>query len=151
VGSWIILSYFLGAGFFLGMYSAVLALSAAIFISIFFVQHIFEGVYAHKTEGWDYIRGAVEGSSMLKLPALFNWFTADIGYHNIHHLSERIPNYNLKACHRENAHLLSAVKTLRMTDMLDCANYILWDPDVSSLVSVKSFRQAARPRVYQTV
>ncbi len=151
IGSCFLLGHWLGFGFFLSVYSIVLTLSATIFIWVFFVQHIFEGVYAHKTEGWDYIRGAVEGSSMLKLPALFNWFTADIGYHNIHHLSERIPNYNLKACHRENAHLLSAVKTLRMTDMLDCANYILWDPEVSSLVSVKAFRQAARPRVYQTV
>jgi omega-6 fatty acid desaturase (delta-12 desaturase) len=140
VGSWIILSYFLGAGFFLGMYSAVLALSAAIFISIFFVQHIFDDSYAHKTEGWDYLLGAIEGSSYLKLPTILNWFTADIGYHNIHHLSERIPNYHLKACHHANIHLLSQVKTLRLGDLLNCSKFILWDSDSSRLVSLATFR-----------
>ena len=30
------------------------------------------------------------------------WFTGNIGFHHIHHLSPRIPNYNLEACHNEN-------------------------------------------------
>ncbi len=143
IGGCFLLGHWLGFKLFFSLYSIVLTLSATIFIWIFFVQHIFEGVYAHKTEGWDYLLGAVEGSSLLELPAVLNWFTADIGYHNIHHLSERIPNYRLKTCHRENAHLLSTVKTLRMGDMVDCARYILWDPEASSLVTVKSFRQRA--------
>lgn len=140
IGSCFILGHIIGFPLFLSVYSIVLALSATIFIWVFYVQHIFEGVYAHKTQGWDYLRGAVEGSSLLELPAILNWFTADIGYHNIHHLSERIPNYHLKACQRENAHLLSGVKTLRMADMPGCAKYILWDPMAGSLVSVQSFR-----------
>jgi omega-6 fatty acid desaturase (delta-12 desaturase) len=120
-----------------------LTFSAAIFINIFFVQHIFEDSYAHKTEGWNYITGAIQGSSYLKLPTILNWFTADIGYHNIHHLSEKIPNYNLEACHHKNIHLLSNVKTVRMKDMLECSKFILWDSALSKLVSVESFRQSA--------
>jgi omega-6 fatty acid desaturase (delta-12 desaturase) len=144
VSSWILLSYLLGVGFFWSVYSSVLTLSAAVFICVFFVQHNFPGSYAHKTEGWDYVTGAIEGSSYLELPAILNWFTADIGYHNIHHLSERIPNYNLKACHNKNRHLLSKVTTLRIGDMPACSKLILWDSDSNSLVSIASFRQAAQ-------
>lgn len=134
VGGWIFLSYWLGVGFFVSIYSITLTFSAAIFIWVFFVQHIFDGTYAHKTEGWNYLMGAIEGSSYLELPTILKWFTADIGYHNIHHLSERIPNYHLEACHRENIHLLSNTKTLRIGDMLDCAKFILWDSTANRLV-----------------
>ncbi|WP_310484145.1 fatty acid desaturase [Chamaesiphon sp. VAR_48_metabat_403] len=142
ISSWILLSNWLGAGFFLSVYSLVVTLSAVVFIWVFFVQHIFEGSYAHQTAEWDYLTGAIEGSSYLELPPILKWFTADIGYHNIHHLSERIPNYHLEACHRENLHLLANVKTLRMGDMLDCAKFILWDADSNSLVSIESFLQS---------
>ncbi|MGB2923942.1 MAG: fatty acid desaturase [Limnothrix sp.] len=136
------LGYQIGFGLFFSIYSITLMFSAAIFISIFFVQHIFEGTYAHKTEEWDYLQGAIEGSSYLKLPAILNWFTADIGYHNIHHLSERIPNYNLRACHHENSELLSNVKTLYMRDMLACSKFILWDSETNHLIPVSAFGQA---------
>ena len=141
IGAWVTLSNWLGAKFFLGVYSITLTLSAAIFICVFFVQHNFEGSYAHKTEGWDYLLGAIEGSSYLKLPAILNWFSADIGYHNIHHLSERIPNYNLEACHKENAHLLAKSKVLQLKDLPDCFGFLLWDAASDSLVSIESYRQ----------
>ncbi|WP_449419119.1 fatty acid desaturase [Phormidium nigroviride] len=144
IGGLIIFSYLLGPGFFLTMYSIILTFSAAIFIWVFFVQHNFDGCYAHKTADWSYIRGAIEGSTYLELPTILKWFTADIGYHNIHHLSERIPNYNLEACHNENIHLLSKVKKLRIGDMLECSKFILWDADSNRLVSIASFRQAAQ-------
>ncbi len=140
VGGWIAGSYFLGAGFFLSIYSITLTFSAAIFILVFFVQHNFEGSYAHKTEGWDYLLGALEGSSYLKMPTIWGWFAADIGYHNIHHLSERIPNYHLAACHQQNIHLLTNIKTLYISDILSCSKFILWDAASDSLMSIESFR-----------
>jgi omega-6 fatty acid desaturase (delta-12 desaturase) len=143
VGGWIILSNYLGWGFFWTVYSITLTCSAALFICVFFVQHNFEGSYAHKTEGWDYLRGAIEGSSYLELPPILKWFSADIGYHNIHHLCERIPNYNLEVCHNQNIHLLAGVKTLRISDIPDCFKFILWDSDANRPISVRSFRQAA--------
>jgi acyl-lipid omega-6 desaturase (Delta-12 desaturase) len=141
VGGWIALSNLLGAGFFLSVYSVTLTFSAAIFIYVFFVQHNFENSYAHKTEGWDYLLGAIAGSSYLKLPAILNWFSADIGYHNIHHLSERIPNYHLQACHQANSHLLTSSKVLTIRDIPQCFKFILWDAATDSLVSIESFRQ----------
>lgn len=142
VSSWIYLGYLLGFGFFFGVYSITLTFSAAIFICIFFVQHNFDGSYAHKTEGWDYTLGALEGSSYLELPTVLKWFGADIGYHNIHHLSERIPNYNLEACHNQNIHLLTHVKKLKIADIPDCFQFILWDASEDRLVSIASFHQS---------
>ncbi len=143
VGGWILLGYLFGFGFFLSVYSITLTCSAAIFICVFFVQHNFDGSYAHKTAGWDYLRGAIEGSSYLALPTVLRWFSANIGYHNIHHLSERIPNYHLEACHNQNYHLLAKAKILRMSDMADCFKFILWDASSNRLVSIASFRQSA--------
>jgi omega-6 fatty acid desaturase (delta-12 desaturase) len=107
------------------------------------VQHNFEGSYAHKTEGWDYLLGAVEGSSYLKLPTILNWFSADICCHNIHHLSERIPNYNLQACHQANIHLLANSKILTISDIPDCFKFILWDAASDSLQSIALFQEQA--------
>jgi acyl-lipid omega-6 desaturase (Delta-12 desaturase) len=140
ISGWILMSNLLGASFFWGVYSITLTCSAAVFMLVFFVQHNFEGSYAHKTADWDYLTAAIKGSSYLQLPTIFKWFSADIGYHNIHHLSERIPNYHLEACHRQNSHLLTGSTTLRLGDMVDCFKFVLWDADADSLVSIESFR-----------
>lgn len=141
ISSWILLSNLLGAGFFLSVYGITLTCSAAVFMYVFFVQHNYEDSYAHQTAGWDYLTAAIEGSSYLELPTVLKWFSADIGYHNIHHLSERIPNYHLEACHRVNSHLLVKSKKLRISDMVGCFKFILWDAPSSTLVSVDSFRK----------
>ncbi len=141
ISSWFLMSNLLGASFFWGVYSITLTCSAAVFMLVFFVQHNFEGSYARKTADWDYLTAAIKGSSYLELPTIFKWFSADIGYHNIHHLSERIPNYHLEACHRQNSHLLTGSTTLRLGDMVDCFKFVLWDAEADSLVSIESFRQ----------
>jgi omega-6 fatty acid desaturase (delta-12 desaturase) len=146
IGSWIVLGYFLGFGFFFSIYFITLTCSAAICICVFFVQHNFDVSYAHKTAGWDYLKGAIQGSSYLELPTVFKWFSADIGYHHIHHLSERIPNYHLEACYQQNKHLLTDSKTLRMVNIPDCFKFILWDSDSNRLVSISSFRCQMPPR-----
>ncbi len=127
IASWLAMAHWLGAGLFWSAYALVMACSAAIFICIFFVQHNFADSYAHGSADWNPLRGAVEGSSNLELPALLHWFSADIGFHSIHHLCERIPNYRLRACHERNAHLLSGARRLRLADIPGCFAYILWD------------------------
>ena len=84
------------------------------------------------------MRGALEGSSLLVLPPLLQWFTANIGFHNIHHLCERIPNYNLEACHQRNQHLLQNVPILTLETMLQCSKFLLWDPDQATLTEIPS-------------
>jgi omega-6 fatty acid desaturase (delta-12 desaturase) len=142
---WFGMGTWLGWGTFAAIYALVLTFASASFISIFFVQHNFEGTYAHKTEGWSYLKGAVEGSSYLEMPEILKWFTADISYHSIHHLSERIPNYHVRACHHYNQHLLSDVKTVRISDMLSCSKFILWDAHRDRLVSIKEFYGQQQP------
>ena len=132
------LGWWIGFGLFLSLYSVVLCLTASSLIYVFYVQHIFENSYANPSQGWSPMRGALEGSSLLVLPPLLQWFTANIGFHNIHHLCERIPNYNLEACHQKNQHLLQNVPVLTLGTMLQCSKFLLWDPDQATLAEIPS-------------
>ncbi|MCP9819212.1 fatty acid desaturase [Synechococcus sp. Cruz-9H2] len=139
VASWVLLCHWIGAGLFWSLYAVVMAASAALFICIFFVQHNFEGSYAHRSDGWDPIEGAIAGTSLLVLPGILNWFTADIGCHNIHHLCERIPNYHLRACQERNAALLTGATRLTIADIRRCFKYVLWDREGEMLQPIPSF------------
>lgn len=145
VASWIALAGWIGAGTFWQIYSPVMACGAAVFICIFFVQHNFPGSYAHSTANWNAMQGAMQGTSDLQLPALLNWFSADIGCHSIHHLCESIPNYRLQAAQLRNAHLLTNVTRLRLQDIPSCFPYILWDQRGGKLTTVTA--QATAPLV----
>ena len=93
----------IGPLLFFGFYLVSVSLAGGAGLLLFAVQHNFEQSYASGDEGWDYTRGAIEGTSFLQLPGWLNWFTANIAYHHIHHLSARIPSYCLAACHDEYA------------------------------------------------
>jgi len=133
---WIFMSNWLGTAFFLTFYSIISTLSAAILICVFFVQHNYENAYANKTDNWDIVDGAIYGSSNLNIPNWLNWFLADISFHSIHHLSERIPNYNLRACHEANIHLLNESTFLTLRDFRNCFKYIIWDSKNEKLIPI---------------
>jgi len=71
-------------------------------IWLFYVQHQFENAYWERNEDWEYTAAALKGSSFYKLPKVLQWFSGNIGFHHIHHLSPRIPNYNLERCHKSD-------------------------------------------------
>ena len=127
LGCWGFLGSAIGHFYFWILYFLVMSTSAAIMIAVFFVQHNFPGSYASDESNWSYFKGAIEGSSFLQMPPILNWFTADIAYHHIHHLSERIPNYRLRDCHRANLHLLDDVQPLYLHEIPSCFKLILWD------------------------
>jgi omega-6 fatty acid desaturase (delta-12 desaturase) len=135
IALWVVMVIQLGAAPFWLIYGPVMSGAAAIFICIFFVQHNFPGSYAHPTEGWSEMAGALEGTSDLDLPTVLNWFSADIGCHSIHHLCAAIPNYRLRACHNRNEPLLSRVTRLSLADIPSCFGYILWDPSTCLLTT----------------
>ena len=141
LGSWYLCGALMGHAFFWALYAPMVMLTAATFICIFYIQHNFEDSYAHRDEDWSYLKGALEGSSYLKMPAIFNFFTADIGYHNVHHISALIPNYRLAACHRAHAHLLTDVTVIRISDIPRCCGYILWDAARDRLITIAEFKQ----------
>jgi len=100
---------------------------------LFYVQHQFRHVKWVTTDNWDYKTIALEGSSLFKLPALLNWFTGNIGYHHIHHLSPLIPNYNLKKCHDENP-LFQDIKPITFFTAFESLLLRLWDEKRQMLV-----------------
>ena len=112
---------------------------------LFYVQHQFEGVYWERGDEWDYTAAALKGSSFYKLPRILQWFSGNIGYHHIHHLSSRIPNYNLERCHK--AHLIfQNVKPLTLFSSLKSFTYRLWDEQRKKLVGFGHVRELRRPR-----
>ena len=117
-------------------------LAGSVGIWLFYVQHQFEGAYWQSAADWDYTEAALLGSSYLKLPRLLEFFTGHIGFHHVHHLNARIPNYNLRRAHRENL-IFHQVPTLSLLDGLRAVHLKLWDEDRARLVS---FAQARQPK-----
>jgi omega-6 fatty acid desaturase (delta-12 desaturase) len=103
------------------------------------VQHQFEDVIWTRQQEWDYEKMALEGSSYLKFPKLLQWFSGNIGFHHIHHLSPKIPNYKLEQCHRENE-LLQQVRPVTFWPSLHAHRFRLWNEETEKLISFKQFR-----------
>jgi omega-6 fatty acid desaturase (delta-12 desaturase) len=112
--------------------------AGAIGIWLFYVQHQFENTYWRGHEDWRYEQAALEGSSYLKLPRVLQFFTGNIGFHHVHHLSVGIPNYNLQDAHESTERLL-AVPELTLRDALRATRLKLWDEERHKLVT---FREA---------
>jgi omega-6 fatty acid desaturase (delta-12 desaturase) len=112
----------------------ILAVAGAAGVWLFYVQHQFEGVYWERGEQWNYTAAALQGSSFYKLPKILQWFSGNIGFHHIHHLSARIPNYNLERCHRANP-LFQQVKAVTLWGSFKCLTFRLWDERRRQLVS----------------
>jgi acyl-lipid omega-6 desaturase (Delta-12 desaturase) len=114
----------------------VLAVAGGAGVWLFYVQHQFDGVYWERGEEWDYTAAALEGSSFYKLPKILQWFSGNIGFHHIHHLSARIPNYNLERCHHANP-LFQQVKAVTFWGSLRCLTFRLWDERRRRLVGFR--------------
>ena len=108
-------------------------------IWLFYVQHQFEGVYWERNANWDYSTAALKGSSFYKLPKVLQWFSGNIGFHHIHHLSPRIPNYNLEKCHRAEP-LFQTVRPLTLLSSFKSFTFRLWDEQRRSLVGYRALR-----------
>jgi acyl-lipid omega-6 desaturase (Delta-12 desaturase) len=112
---------------------AIMAIAGSAGIWLFYVQHQFDGVYWERGNEWDYTLAALRGSSFYKLPRILQWFTGNIGFHHIHHLSPRIPNYNLERCHQAHP-LFQSVKPVTLFGSLKSFTYRLWDEQCGRLV-----------------
>jgi acyl-lipid omega-6 desaturase (Delta-12 desaturase) len=110
---------------------------------LFYVQHQFEGVYWERGEDWDYTKAALEGSSFYKLPKILQWFSGNIGFHHIHHLSARIPNYNLERCHKADP-LFQRVKPVTLFGSFRSFTFRLWDEQRRRLVGYGHLRKLRR-------
>lgn len=115
----------------------VFAVAGSAGVWLFYVQHQFEGAYWERGGEWDYEKAALQGSSYYKLPRLLQWFSGNIGFHHVHHLSPRIPNYRLEECHRSEP-FFQTVKPVTLISSFKCINLRLWDERTQRLVGYPS-------------
>jgi len=119
--------------FLVGFWHVAIVLSAVMIptsiagVWLFSIQHRFEGVHWMRSAEWDALTASIEGSSFLALPRLLQWFTGSIGFHHIHHLAPRVPNYSLEACHFSNPGFAARVRTLTLRECLFARPLPLWD------------------------
>ncbi len=121
----------------------VMGIGGTIGVWLFYLQHQFEDTYWERTEKWDYVTAALQGSSFYKLPKVLQWVTGNIGFHHIHHLNARIPNYNLERCHKAEP-LFQTVRPITLFASLKAASLRLWDESSQKLVGWRHVRQLRR-------
>ncbi len=111
----------------------IMVVASVIGVWLFSVQHRFEAAQWARQEQWNPVQASLEGSSYLKLPRSLQWFTGNIGFHHVHHLSARVPNYRLEECHQARPEL-GAATTLTLWDALFAPCYALWDEEQGRMV-----------------
>lgn len=121
---------------FLLVHGVTLFIAGALGIWLFYIQHTYEDSYFENDEEWDYVKAAVEGSSYYQLPKLLQWITGNIGFHHVHHLSPRVPNYHLETVH-ETVQPLQQATTITLKTSLESLRYKLYDPSRQKFVTFK--------------
>ncbi|MDP3642644.1 MAG: fatty acid desaturase [Bacteroidota bacterium] len=130
----IAMSLFVGFGTFLIIQLSILYIAAVSGLWLFYLQHQYEDVTWFRNKDWNYRIVALEGSSFVKFPKLLQWFSGNIGFHHIHHLNARIPNYYLSKCYHENT-ILKEVKPVTFLMSLRSLKLRLWDEQIHKMVS----------------
>ncbi len=129
-----------GFKYYLMIQLPIIYLASTLGVWMFFVQHQYEDVYWESKENWDYIDAALRGSSVYKLPVLLDWFTGSIGYHNLHHVNARIPNYRLRKAFQSSevfkmSRVISIFKSFRLSLLT------LYDEKSKTLISFKQYKR----------
>jgi omega-6 fatty acid desaturase (delta-12 desaturase) len=139
-----LLCWLMGWSEYLLVQAPTVLLAGSAGIWLFYVQHQFEDAYWESAADWSYADAALRGSSYLKLPRVLQFFSGSIGLHHVHHLSARIPNYNLQRAHDENA-IFHQVPILSFRDGLRSVRFKLWDEERGRLVTFAEARLAGGP------
>lgn len=114
----------------------IVVVTSVIGVWLFAIQHRFDPSLWTRQKEWNFADAALEGSSYLKLPRVLQWLTGNIGFHNIHHLATRIPNYRLKACYRANP-AFQDKGALTFSDAMRSLRFTLWDETAGRFVRFK--------------
>ncbi|MED0970786.1 fatty acid desaturase [Bacillus paramycoides] len=141
-----LLCWALGWQSFLLVQGSIFLISGSVGIWLFYVQHTFEDSYFEEDKEWEYVKAAVEGSSFYKLPKLLQFLTGNIGFHHVHHLSPRVPNYKLEEAHN-NTLPLKNVPTITLATSLRSIRFRLWDEQNNNFVSFKDVKYLAKNNV----
>ena len=131
---------------FLLIHGSIFFLSGSVGIWLFYVQHTFEDSYFEEDKDWEYVKAAVEGSSFYKLPKLMQFLTGNIGFHHVHHLSPRVPNYKLRSGTQKYTTIA------KRTNDFPCYKFAvfrfrLWDEKNKNFVSFKDVKALAENKI----
>jgi acyl-lipid omega-6 desaturase (Delta-12 desaturase) len=140
-----LLSLIFGLAPYLLIQSIAMTVAGATGLWLFYVQHQFQGVYWERDDKWDYTMAALRGSSYYKLPKVLQWISGNIGFHHIHHLSPRIPNYNLQKCHDSDPRF-AEVTSLSLLSSLKSLELRFWDEQSKQLVGYAHLRRLEASR-----
>lgn len=121
----------------------IMFVAGALGIWLFYIQHTFEDSYFEEESEWDYVKAAVEGSSYYKLPRVLQWATGNIGFHHVHHLSPRVPNYHLEEAHNSTPPLHMAT-TITLKSSFESLKYKLYAPEKMGFVTFAEVRHLLR-------
>jgi len=128
----------MGIGPYLAIQGPIMYVASAVGVWLFFIQHQFPSVYWVRDAEWSQIKASLQGSSFYDLPPILRWFTGNIGFHHVHHLDPRIPNYMLKAC-AEATPEARVVKPISLRGGFASLRLHLYDEEHGGLIS---FREA---------
>lgn len=134
---------FVGMSFLVGFWTYLILQIIVMYVAaiaglwLFYLQHQYEEVTWYRNKEWDFKEVALGGSSYVKFPKVLQWFSGNIGFHHIHHLNSRIPNYNLEKCYNENS-VFQEVKPVTFIVSMKSLKLRLWDEKLQKLVSYKN-------------
>lgn len=140
-----LIAIFCGLGLLLGFGEVaavqlpITALAAIIGVWLFSVQHRGETVQWVRHESWDGVSASLQSATYLRLPAVLQWFTGNIGYHHVHHLNPRIPNYRLQECH-DSIPALRDTPALTLRSGFRAMQLVLWDEESGRMATIREIR-----------
>lgn len=133
------LIWLIGIGPFLLVQIPTILIAATTGVWLFYIQHQFEETHWSDGKDWSHQNAALHGSSHYDLPAVLRWFTGNIGIHHVHHLSSKIPFYQLPQVLRDIPELRDTGR-ITFLQSLRCVNLVLWDEHSRRLVSFREAR-----------
>lgn len=126
----------LGYGHLAAVHAPIMVVAAIVGVGLFAVQHRGELVHWARRDAWDPLVAATQSSTYLRLPRVLQWFTGNIGFHHIHHLNARVPNYRLQECH-ERVGAFGEVPKLSLREALRALGLVLWDEEHGRMVTIR--------------
>lgn len=135
------LLYLFGVTKVLTIHLSILITFAIIAFFVFFVQHQHVATYKEYNKRWEYLLSAIKGSTFFKLPRILQWFTGNIGFHHIHHLSPKIPNYWLEKCYTENPVFQKFITTINLKSSFQMLSNYLWSEDDKKMITFREYKQ----------
>ena len=140
----VFMSWLFGLGTYLLLQIVAWMVAGATGIWLFYIQHQFEDAYWERDEQWDYTAAALRGSSYYKLPRILQWFSGNIGFHHIHHLSPQISRTTTCRGATEADPIFQQVQPITLFKSLKSLKFRFWDEAAKKLVGFARIRQVRR-------